>query len=204
MTAGARRDDTWRIATGFVFLAAALWLNYLANSYAAAHAGPMVPDLFLSLLPVTNVNFLFSEGSYVFVGLIIVVTLLHRERLAFILKSVALFIVVRSFFISLTHLGAIQPSAALDGSFPTFLSQGYDYFFSGHTGLPLLFSLIFWDRLKLRYLFLTISVAAGAIVLLGHLHYSIDVFAAPFITYGIYQIAKKLFATDYRLAGRTE
>jgi hypothetical protein len=37
----------------------------------------------------------------------------------------------------------------------------------------------------------------GVIVLLSHLHYSIDVFAAFFITYSIYHIALKLFDRDY-------
>jgi len=36
-------------------------------------------------------------------------------------------------------------------------------------------------------------------VLLGHIHYSIDVFSALFITYGIFVIAKKVFARDYLL-----
>jgi membrane-associated phospholipid phosphatase len=33
----------------------------------------------------------------------------------------------------------------------------------------------------------------GASVLLAHVHYSIDVFAAPFIVYGVFVIAAKVF-----------
>jgi hypothetical protein len=36
-------------------------------------------------------------------------------------------------------------------------------------------------------------------VLLAHVHYSIDVFAAPFIVYGMYVITAKLFPRDYAL-----
>ena len=36
-----------------------------------------------------------------------------------------------------------------------------------------------------------------AVVLLGHFHYSIDVFAAFFIAYGIADLAKKFFAKEY-------
>ena len=36
----------------------------------------------------------------------------------------------------------------------------------------------------------------GAVVLVGHLHYSIDVFAAFFITYGIHDLAKFLFSQE--------
>jgi hypothetical protein len=78
-----------------------------------------------------------------------------------------------------------------------FITSGNDLFFSGHTGLPFLIALIFWDHIYLRALFLGSSVVFGVIVLLSHLHYSIDVFSAFFITYSIYHIAIKLFQNDF-------
>jgi membrane-associated phospholipid phosphatase len=42
-----------------------------------------------------------------------------------------------------------------------------------------------------------VSFILGASVLLGHVHYSIDVFAAPFMTYTIFVIAKKFFPKEY-------
>ena len=60
-------------------------------------------------------------------------------------------------------------------------------------------ALVFWRHPYLRWIFLTASVIFGASVLLGHQHYSIDVFAAFFIAYGIYHIALKLFEEDHQL-----
>jgi len=37
------------------------------------------------------------------------------------------------------------------------------------------------------------------VVLLGHLHYTIDVFSAFFITYGIVEIAKWLWPKEWEL-----
>ena len=54
----------------------------------------------------------------------------------------------------------------------------------------------------LRYLFLAWSVFFGIVVLLGHLHYTIDVLSAFFITYGIVDIAKWLFPTPLRVVCR--
>jgi membrane-associated phospholipid phosphatase len=36
-------------------------------------------------------------------------------------------------------------------------------------------------------------------VIVGHLHYSIDVFSAYFIAFGIFEIAKKIFKKEYGL-----
>jgi membrane-associated phospholipid phosphatase len=59
--------------------------------------------------------------------------------------------------------------------------------------------LIFWDNRFLRWLFLGLSIFFGASVLLAHVHYSIDVFAAPFIVYGMFVITKNLFPHDYAM-----
>jgi membrane-associated phospholipid phosphatase len=80
-----------------------------------------------------------------------------------------------------------------------YLTSGNDMFFSSHTGLPFLMSLIFWGNYRLRIFFILASMILAASVLLGHLHYSIDVFAAYFITYTIFHIAQKFFKQDYEL-----
>jgi hypothetical protein len=79
------------------------------------------------------------------------------------------------------------------------LQSGNDLFFSGHTGYPFLLALIFWNIPVLRYFFFLCSIAGGVVVLLGHLHYSIDVFSAFFIAYGVFEIAKKIFNKEYNL-----
>lgn len=120
-----------------------------------------------------------------------------RKTAPFLIKTVALFIIIRAMFVSLTHIGPYPLKLTLESGMLNFITQGNDLFFSGHTGLPFLIALIFWDHLYLRILFLVSSVIFGAIVLLSHLHYSIDVFAAFFITYTIYHIALKFFHKDY-------
>jgi membrane-associated phospholipid phosphatase len=57
-------------------------------------------------------------------------------------------------------------------------------------------ALIFWKNKILRYTFIFLSVFFGVIVLLGHIHYSIDVLAAFFITYTIWHISEKLFKKE--------
>jgi membrane-associated phospholipid phosphatase len=77
--------------------------------------------------------------------------------------------------------------------------MGNDFFFSGHTGMPFLIALIFWKEKWVRSISIAVSLLFGALVLLGHLHYSIDVFGAFFITYTIFHICQKFFRVDLKL-----
>jgi membrane-associated phospholipid phosphatase len=66
-----------------------------------------------------------------------------------------------------------------------------DLFYSGHTGNMFLFFLCLeakWDKI----IALTASFLVGILVLVQHIHYSLDVFAAFIFTYFIYLGAKKL------------
>ena len=66
--------------------------------------------------------------------------------------------------------------------------------------MPLLGALAFWGvDTRLKWFYLLCSVFFAAIVLLGHIHYTIDVFSAFFITYGIYHIALWLFPRERAL-----
>ena len=122
--------------------------------------------------------------------------------LVFGMKAIALFIISRAFFFSLTHVGpyplGIPPGPDnLGWGFYKLITFQGNFFYSGHTGFPVLMALIFWDDDFWRPFFLVMGVLFGASVLLAHVHYSIDVFAAPFIVYGIYKICERYFHKDY-------
>jgi len=183
-----------------VFLMFSLLVNYFANIYTSLRAGNYVSDIILDNIPVFNVDLIFYEGFILFFVLIICVLLHDPKRISFVVKSIAVFIVIRSVFITLTHL-APQPDHSLLDTYNFFLAftSGNDMFFSSHTGLPFLMALIFWDNRNLRIVFLLATIFFATIVLLGHLHYSIDVFAALFIAHSIFSIVKRMFAKDYQV-----
>ena len=64
-------------------------------------------------------------------------------------------------------------------------------FFSGHTAMPFLGFYLF-RRSWVRYAFLAGSIVMGFVVLAMHVHYSIDVLAAFFMTYGSYRIGHRI------------
>src|SRR4249920_2458698 len=99
------------------------------------------------------------------------------------------FLFVRAVFVALTHMAPspIDPQKAVP--FFNSIFYGSDLFFSGHTGMPFLAALAFWHIPPWRMFYLALTGFFGAIVLLGHYHYSIDVLAALFITHGVFRMS---------------
>ena len=194
----SQKSYLWSIAIGWVFFIISLIINYYAGTYATEKASSPVTDIILSNTRTYDVDGLFIYGAMILVASIAVLCFAKPKRLPFVLKEISLFVLIRSMFIVMTHLGPFPLHADVSAlNLISRFSFGGDLFFSGHTGLPFLIALCFWQNKTLRYLFLVISVFFGTVVLLGHLHYTIDVMSAFFITYGIHQMAKIFFEKDY-------
>lgn len=192
-----QRSFLLSLGAGFILLIISLFINFYAGLYATKQASNAVTDLILSNIRVYDVDWLFIYGPFFFLAFVIIICLREPKRIPFVLKSVALFTIVRAIFISLTHIGPFPISASIDSqNVIDNFSFGGDLFFSGHTGLPFLMALLFSGHEYLRDIFIALSIFFGLVVLMGHIHYSIDVFSAFFITYGIYHMACFIFAKD--------
>jgi hypothetical protein len=178
-----------------IMLVCSLICNFYASSYADRSESNSVTDIVLSNTTVWDVDGIFIYGAIVFYAFVLMRCVRYPHQIPYIIKSIALFIVIRSIFISLTHISPF-PSVPLDNGILSEINFGADLFFSGHTGLPFLMALIFWDHKRIRLTFIVLAIFFGVVVLLGHIHYSIDVLAAFFITYGIHHIAERLWAPD--------
>ena len=182
------------------FLAVSLVVNFYAAVYAAERASNPVTDIILNNIRVYDVDVFFIYGPILLLIFLTYLLLVEPQKLPFVLKSISLFVLIRSGFITLTHIGPFPTHLVLDPtSFITHFTSANDLFFSGHTGLPFLLALMFWDNKNLRFVFLGFSILFGVVVLLGHIHYSIDVLSAFFITYSIFQICKFLFEKEWQM-----
>jgi len=184
---------------GLIFLIGGLIINNYAQIYAANNVNNSEKDILLDNIPTVDVHLIYSEGAMLFIIALVVILLYEPKFIPFVLKTLAVFVVTRSFFMILTHLAPPVAQTYIDPTdYIQRLSHGDDLFFSGHTGLPFLLAMIFWKKKYLKWLFILCTLIGGVAVILGHLHYSIDVFSALFISYGIFHISKYLFAEDLK------
>lgn len=187
------------VFSGISFLILSLIMNFYAGTYATSRASNYVQDIVLSNIPVFDVDGIFIYGPLIMWLFVASITAYKPNKIPFILKSIALFVIIRSIFITMTHIGPYPDQLPLSVGANNYINKftfGGDLFFSSHTGLPFLMAMIFQDNKTLKKIFISTSIFFGIIVLLGHLHYTIDVISAFFITYSIYHIALKFFPKD--------
>lgn len=208
-----KRERLSSLLGAFALLAVAYIVEHFANVYAFDYSlrptSNHVGDLILDNIPVVDLNFIIVEVALITIVLGTLFVVFSKPRyVLFTLKAIALFIIIRAIYISLTHVGIhpdnIMPGLGVVDSIYLYLNFQTGLFFSGHTGLTFLMALIFWNKFPVRVVFLSLSLVFAVAVLLAHVHYSIDVLAAPFMTYGIFEIARYFFPRDYELieAGR--
>jgi membrane-associated phospholipid phosphatase len=162
---------------------------------------PELTDLSHEFLPIVNLQYLYVYGLLVIVAVLFFYVLIWRPHLMpFYLKMFAFVYVTRSFCIMLTHMGPpvgfLLPQIADNFSGLPFdgLLHSNDLFFSGHTAYPFMGALLLRKESKvLFWFFLIASVVMALTVLLMRVHYSIDVFAAYFIVYGVYAFTLRFF-----------
>jgi len=181
------------IALSVVLVAVALFADYRCGTYVTATPGAKVPDLILDRFDPIDMSGLFIYGYMALIVSMSAYPLLFRVRTFHIVAiQFALLLTLRSLFMIFTHLET--PAGSVPVHFPWFFHGLYfenDMFFSGHTAMPFLGFYLFRYS-SLRYVYLVGAIVMGLVVLAMHVHYSVDVLAAYFMTYASYQIGNAL------------
>ena len=183
-----------KILISLFLLVLALSIYLMSGDYLNDHDNyAAAPDLILDHFGPYDLSLIYV---WFFLAVIVIYfsypLIFKPNELHYYISIFSLFIVIRSGFVIFTHLGV--PLDAVTITFPgraQLLNFTNDLFFSGHTGIPFLGFLVFKEKKILRYFMLCASIILGITVLLMHVHYSIDVFSAFFITYGVYKIGNK-------------
>ncbi|MCK7526581.1 MAG: sphingomyelin synthase family protein [Ignavibacteriales bacterium] len=173
--------------------------NFL--NYVEARKGAVVPDPILNLfnpIDLTWLTFALIYGSIV----VAVATLSKNPRqLMFAIQLYTLMVTVRIAAMFLLPLEPPVAMIALNDPLVEFFGTGQtltkDLFFSGHTATLFILFLVSENKI-IKSVFLISTIVVAISVILQHVHYSIDVFAAVFFTYACYKLILK-FKIHYSL-----
>jgi len=174
----------------------AIVLTALTNflNYVELRPGVILPDPILDLFDPVDLTWL----TFGLIYLSLITAILHfsltPEKLLFAIQLYTLMVIVR---ITAMYLMPLEPPAkmlALNDPFVEFFGTGKtltkDLFFSGHTGTLFLLFLV-TEKKIIKYVFLLFTFLVALCVILQHVHYTIDVFAAPFFVAVCYFLLKK-------------
>lgn len=157
--------------------------------------GVILPD---PLLPhITPRDATWPAFILLYGGLLLAVLGLMRngKRLVFAMQAYTVMVAVRMAVLYLIPLepphGMIALRDPLVEGFAQAKTLTKDLFFSGHTSTLFLMHLVSEGPI-LRLVFLIGTVLAAACVLTAHVHYMVDVAAAPFFAYGCYRLVGRL------------
>ena len=180
-----------RFISSFIFLAAVLFSLAKFLAYNETRSGFAFNDPLLSLFQPVDVTWL--TFVLIYAGLITALGSLsfHPEEFLLAIQSYSFVALFRLFTIFFLPLNPPATTIALTDPFIEFFGGGHtlfrDLFFSGHTSTMFLFFLTA-RNIKLKTIFLVCTILVGVCVLIQHVHYTIDVLAAPFFAYTGYRI----------------
>ena len=173
------------------FLAAILIIFPQFLQFVEARQGVVLPDPVLALFNPIDLTWLTFGLIYLSILLTIFTLAKKPERLLFAFQCYGLMVFFRLIVMYLLPLEPPAKLLPLNDPLIQLMGTGEiltkDLFFSGHTATLFLLFLIMEKRIT-KILFLTSTILVGIAVILQHVHYLVDVAAAPFFAYTSYKI----------------
>ena len=204
-------DITWKQAfsntsfkSKFILGSILILLNLCAfNPYFAfiqQRPGVQLHDYLLSRLPSDDVSVLIFSVIYfsVIVGI--------RRALKYpqlFLTFMWAYLILNLVRMSTMYFVPLEPPAGLVSLTDPLLVPFYgktsitkDLFFSGHTSTVALVFLVVKEKWE-KILMIIATITVGILLLVQHIHYTIDVVMAPFFVYIIFHFAKKFTSVKF-------
>lgn len=167
-------------------------LTGLANfvNYIEIRTGFILSDPILNLFNPIDLTWITFGLIYLSLIFAIVTLLKNPQRFLFALQLYTSMTVVRMIAMFLLPLEPPEKMILLKDPFVEFFGTGQtltkDLFFSGHTATLFILFLVS-EHKTIKIIFLVTTIIVAFCVLLQHVHYTIDVFAAILFTYACYK-----------------
>jgi hypothetical protein len=174
-----------------LFVGSVLWFLPGFLDSVEQRPGVVLPDPVLNLLPpldLTWITFIVIYAS-ILAGFILLLRFPQHLLLAF--QTYGIVVLFRVLAMWVTPFDPPPAMIALKDPFVEFFGNGStltrDLFFSGHTATLFVLCLAMPTR-GTRRVFMLSTIVVACCVLFQHVHYTVDVFAAPFFAFGSYKI----------------
>lgn len=193
---GGWQDKSLRLQLLFTIIVLASVLFALTNFliFVEERQGVTLQDPLLNLFEARDVTWLTFIVIYAGVAFALVLLVRNPQALLLALRTYAIMVIFRMIAMYLLPLDPPSGMIPLVDPFVEYFGTGKtlskDLFFSGHTATLFILYLTS-ERKAFRLIFLLLTIAVAACVIIQHVHYSIDVFAAPFFAYAAYVTALK-------------
>jgi hypothetical protein len=189
----------WKFWTGMTIFAGILISLPFFFDYIENRNGLLFSDFILERFPAHNVS--IAVFFLIWSACLLLVIRIYRDPMMLLVmlwsyNSVTLLRMASISLISLNPPAGLIPLA--DPITNQFYGDHYithDLFFSGHMTTVFLVFLCLkkkWDRIYTLFG----SILLGILLLVQHVHYTVDVLAAPLFTYSMYRLALKFTARE--------
>lgn len=191
------KDKNNRVELIITLLLLAAVLISLTNflNYVEARQGVVLSDPILNLFSPIDLTWLIFALIYISIVAAIATLLKNPKQLLFAIQLYTLMVAIRIAAMYLLPLDPPSTMIILNDPLVEFFGTGQtltkDLFFSGHTATLFILFLVSEKKI-IKFVFLISTIAVALSVILQHVHYTIDVFAAVFFTYACYNLILKL------------
>jgi membrane-associated phospholipid phosphatase len=185
----------YQLLFSIIILAVVLYFYSDFLNSIEAREGFSFKDPVLKLIKPVDLTWLIFISIYLSLLAGIVILIKNPLKLAFTIQIYFVLILVRMIAMYTVPFNPPPDMIPLNDPFVQFFGTGKlltkDLFFSGHTATLFLLYLVV-EKKSLKKIFLLLTVIIAVSVIVQHVHYFIDVFAAPFFTFGCYALVKKI------------
>jgi len=178
-----------------IFLGLTLFAYRNFLDFAEARPGVLLADPILKLFEPIDLTWLIFGLIYLCLVVGIISLIRHPQKLLLGFQVYAAIVIVRIIAMYLMPFEAPEKTIILKDPFVEMFGSGKsltkDLFFSGHTATLFLLFLVVESK-RMKYVFLISAAIVGVSIVLQHVHYLIDVFAAPFFAFACFKVVSKL------------
>ncbi|MFZ1518906.1 MAG: phosphatase PAP2-related protein [Ignavibacteriaceae bacterium] len=164
----------------------ARFVNFVEN-----RSGSLLSDPILALFNPIDLTWITFGLIYISLVVAILTLLKNPQQFLFALQLYTFMAIVRIISMFLLPLEPPEKMLLLKDPFVEFFGSGQtltrDLFFSGHTATLLILFLV-TEKKSIKIIFFVTTIVVAVCVLIQHVHYTIDVFAAVFFTYASYKL----------------